>query len=228
MRRRLFAGASIAFAFALTASTALAHQGNINFRSELDGVEPPVPGLDVQVLNYDDSLQLQNRTGETVVVDGYDREPYVRISPDGAVAVNTRSPAYYLNDDRYGNAPVPAAADSDAAPEWRVVDRTGQYVWHDHRIHYMSTGTPAQVSDPDQRTKIFDYRLPIEVGDRRATIDGTLFWVGEAGGFPVLPFIGLGAVALAGAAAIAIRRRRRAAGAPTERDASSGPQREAW
>ena len=104
MRRRLVAGVSIAFALALPASSALAHQGNVNFRSELDGIEPPVPGLDVQVLNYDDSLQLQNETGKTVVVDGYEGEPYVRISPDGTVEVNTRSPAYYLNDDRYGEA----------------------------------------------------------------------------------------------------------------------------
>ena len=228
MRRRLVAGASIALALALPASSALAHQGNINFRSELDGIEPPVPGLDVQVLNYDDSLQLQNETGETVVVDGYDGEPYVRISPDGAVEVNTRSPAYYLNDDRYAQAPVPASADAEAEPEWQLVDRTGQYVWHDHRIHYMSTGTPSQVTDPDRRTKIFDYRLPIEVGDRDAEIDGTLFWVGEPGGFPVLPFIGLAAVAIAGAAAIAIRRRRRAGSAERGAEAEEPAAREAW
>ena len=75
MRRRLVAGVSIALALALPASSALAHQGNVNFRSELDGIEPPVPGLDVQVLNYDDSLQLQNETGKTVVVDGYEASP---------------------------------------------------------------------------------------------------------------------------------------------------------
>jgi hypothetical protein len=207
MRRRLLAVALTAFAAACTASPALAHQGNINFRSELDGIVPPEPGVDVQVVNYDDSLQLQNTSDKTVVVDGYQHEPYVRIAPDGTVEVNRNSPAYYLNDDRYGEAPVPASASADAEPNWQLVDRTGQYVWHDHRIHYMSTGTPGQVTDTSKKTKIFDYKVPIQVGGQPAAITGTLYWVGEAGGLPILPFAILGALTLVGAAVV-IRRRR--------------------
>jgi hypothetical protein len=224
MRRPLFAVALAAFAVACAASPALAHQGNNKYRSELDGITPAVPGLDVQVVNYDDSLQLQNETDQTVVVDGYQGEPYVRIDADGTVSLNTRSPAYFLNDDRYGNAPVPASADADAPPEWEVVDRTGQYVWHDHRIHYMSTATPSQVTDTGERTKIFDYKVPIEVGGRPAAITGTLYWVGEAGGLPILPFVALGVLSLIGLAMM-VRRRRRSGDASL---AAPKPTSEAW
>jgi hypothetical protein len=224
MHRRLLAVALTAFAVACTASPALAHQGNINFRSELDGIVPSESGVDVQVLNYDDSLQLQNNSDKTVVVDGYQHEPYVRIDPDGTVEVNHDSPAYYLNDDRYGNTAVPASATAGAKPDWVLVDKTGQYVWHDHRIHYMSTGIPAQVTDTSKKTKIFNYKVPIQVGDQKAAITGTLYWVGRAGGFPIVPFVGLALVALIGAA-VMLRKRRRAKPSVEE---PAAPAKEAW
>jgi hypothetical protein len=208
MHRRLFVFALTALAVAFTASPALGHQGNGDYRSELDGITPAMPGVEVEVLNYDDSLQLRNGSDETVTVLGYEEEPYVRIAPDGSVAVNRNSPALYLNDDRYGNAPVPESADAGAEPDWEVVDRTGQYVWHDHRIHYMSTDTPAQVTDESKRTKIFDYEVPIEVDAQPAVITGTLFWVGESGGLPAAPFVVLGVLILAGIALLIVRRRR--------------------
>lgn len=224
MSRRLFAAGLVAAATMLAATPAFAHEGNPNFRSELDGVSPPVPGLEVEVLNYDDSLELVNRTGEAVIVEGYQQEPYVRIEADGQVSVNANSPTYYLNEDRYGNVEPPARADADAAPDWQPVDDTGRYVWHDHRIHYMSTGTPSQVTATSARTKIFDYRVPIEVGDRHVAITGTLFWVGEPGGFPTLPFLILGLVALLSVGPVVIRRRR-SAGAGRSADESAT---EAW
>ena len=76
---------------------------------------PPIDGLEVEVLNFDDSLRLRNETGETVVVEGYEGEPYVRISPDGTVEINQDSPTFYLNQDRFAEAEVPASADPEAA-----------------------------------------------------------------------------------------------------------------
>jgi hypothetical protein len=221
MKRRFLAVTLVVAAVTLPANTALGHQGNPSFRSEVRDVHPSLDGLDVQVLNYDDSLQLINRSGDTVTVLGYQDEPYLRIRGDGEVAVNTRSPSYYLNNDRYAEADVPASADSSAAPEWQTVDGSSQYTWHDHRIHYMSRGTPPQVKDTGERTKVFDYKVPIEVDGKRGSIDGTLFWVGQESGFPVMPFVGLGVVALIAIGIVAARRRRGAS-----RD--QAPSKEAW
>jgi hypothetical protein len=208
---------------ALPPSAALAHEGNPNFRSEIEGLRPAAPGIEVAVLNLDDSLRLENDGDEAVVVKGYDGEPYVRISPDGTVEVNRRSPSRYLNEDRFAQIEVPAIADPDAEPDWELVDRSGQFSWHDHRIHYMARGTPPQVTDEGERTKVFDYQVPLEVGERRVRLLGSLYWVGGQDGFPIAPFLGLGALALLAGAAIVIIRRRRAG-----RAAEAGGPREAW
>jgi hypothetical protein len=207
--------AAVAVAAALlgvAAPAALAHQGNPNFRSEVRTLAPPLKGIDVQVVNYDDSLELRNSSGKTVVVEGYRGEPYVRIGADGTVAVNHRSPSYYLNDDRYAEGvTVPADATPKAVPDWQTVDRTGSFTWHDHRIHWMARTVPPQVKDQGKRTKVFDWKVPLDIGGRPASLSGTLVWVGkQGGGFPIAAGIALGAVALGGLGLVALVRRRRA------------------
>ncbi len=227
MRTRATLACALAIA-ALAAPVAEAHEGNPNFRSEITGFDPATSGLDAQVLNFDDSIQLTNDTGEEIVILGYEGEPYVRISADGTVEVNTNSPAYYLNEDRFAEAPVPDSADPKAEPEWKEVDGTGQFSWHDHRSHYMAQGTPPQVEDESVETKVFDYEIPIEVGGQPAAIDGTLTWVGEAGGFPLVPFVILAVVGVALIAfALIVRRRRDSGGGPGD-DHEAGEAKEAW
>jgi hypothetical protein len=150
----------------------------------------------VQVLNYDDRLLLINRTGKTVVVRGYEREPYARLRADGTVEVNRRSPSYYLNEERYGGTPVPQNASPDAPPRWSEISKTGRFETHDHRIHWMSKGTtPPQVTDEDKRTKVFDWRVPIDVGAQPAALTGSLFWEpSSGGGIPALAIVALAAL----------------------------------
>jgi hypothetical protein len=50
---------------------------------------------------------LENNTGKPILVPGYDGEPYLRFTAD-AVYRNERSPATYLNEDRYGGVELPA------------------------------------------------------------------------------------------------------------------------
>src|SRR3954451_12465684 len=209
----------------LAAAPAFAHQGNPNYRSVIHGVTPAEPGLKLQVLNFDDRLQLDNRTGKTVVVRGYQNEPYLRLLGDGTVQVNRNSPAYYLNNDRTSTGKVPANAKPGAAPSWQVVDRAGSYQWHDHRIHWMSAIPPKQVTDKSKRTKVFDWKVPVQVGATKGSVDGTLFWAGTAdGGAPVGAIAGLGAIALLGlGAVVAVRRRRGADAAP-----ATTTEAEAW
>jgi hypothetical protein len=223
MMRRFLAAAGTALAVAVAASPALAHEGNPDFSSQPTGITPEVPGLEAEVLNYDDSLQVRNETDQTVLILGYEEEPYVRIDADGGVYVNTNSPAYYLNDDRYGESEVPASADPEAEPSWERVDGSGQYSWHDHRIHYMSRDVPPQVGDESERTKIFDWNVPVVVGNEDATIAGTLTWVGKDGGVSAGLIVGLGAAVLASVALAAWRIRRRSEGEDPDE-----PAREAW
>jgi len=208
--RRLLRAFALGLLLAIPfAGQASAHQGNPDYRSEVNGIDPAVPGLSAEVLNYDADMLLTNDSDKTVVVEGYEGEPYLRFSPDGTVEANVNSPAYYLNTDRYGTTPVPDNADPKAEPDWKIVGGTGEFQWHDHRSHYMSTATPPQVTDPGTKTKIFDYKIPLTVDGKPAAINGTLFWVGTSS-FPVLPFVGLAILALASVILVVVVRRRRA------------------
>jgi hypothetical protein len=222
MRRSLaiaLTAASLVVA-ALVPAAALAHQGNPNMKSVVNELTPHVPGVTLQVLNNDDRFQITNRSRDTILVQGYDSEPYARIAPDGTVLVNHNSPAFYLNTDRYGAVTVPKTANAKAAPDWQLLDKTGVFQWHDHRMHYMTTGVPASVKGKKVKTKIFDYRIPIQIGGREGAILGTLYWdppkdggapVGAIVAFVVLVLLGVGAVLLT-------RRRRNAAGGGGDAD----------
>lgn len=230
MRRFRGAAALTLIASAVAAPAALAHGGGSpDYISEVDSVQPADAGLTVDVLDRDDRLLLRNRGEQTVVVIGYDGEPYVRLAADGTVAVNRNSPALYLNDDRFADVDVPDNADGDAAPDWDVVNRDGQYEWHDHRIHWMSEGTlPPAVTDTGAETKVFDWTVPLRVGDREGGIDGTLTWVGRpGGGFPVAAAVALAAIVLGGLALVVFVRRRRG-GDRGDGDRAAKPAGEAW
>jgi hypothetical protein len=186
-----------------------AHKGSPNYRSTVRSIDPPVAGVDVQVLNYDDRLLLVNKTGRQVEVRGYDGEPYFRIRRDGTVEVNKRSPSYYLNLDRFGNVKVPADARGSSRPRWDLVDKTGRFEWHDHRIHYMSKSLPTQVTDEGKRTKVFDWKVPVDVGGRRVQVRGDLYWVPSPGGLPRGALLALAVVVIVAIAFVEIVRRRR-------------------
>ncbi|HYG97324.1 MAG TPA: hypothetical protein VD741_09495 [Solirubrobacterales bacterium] len=207
----------------LLASPALGHEGNPDYRSEIDAVRPHVPGVGFEVLNYDADIELVAEDGHEVLVYGYDGEPYARVLSDGTVQKNRRSPATYLNVDRYAEAPVPEIADSSAPPDWETVDESGTLRWHDHRAHYMAKDTPPQVTDESERTKVFDYEIPLRIDGRRGAIEGTLFWVGPADTAKTPFLVGGAAILLLAAAVVLIVRRRRRA------DEDEGrPAREAW
>jgi hypothetical protein len=206
---------------------------SFHYRSEITSITPNVPGLSFEVLEFADRLVVRNHTGKTVTIYGYSGEPYARVQPDGRTEQNTRSPAVYLNTSFYGNVTVPASVNASLPPKWVVVDRTGQFEWHDHRIHWMSPVTPAQVTDKSKRTKIFDWSVPIVVGAHKGVVAGELFWVPESSKAPTAAIVALVVIVLLALGFVVWVRRRRgragASGASGEAGGSEPPAGgEAW
>jgi hypothetical protein len=209
-----------------------------DYRSYITSVTPKVSGLSLEVLEFADRLVLRNHTGKTVTVYGYEGEPYARVLPDGTVEVNMSSRAYYLNQNFYADVTVPASASSHATPHWAVADRTGQFEWHDHRIHWMSPIPPANVKNTSRRALIFDWQVPIQIGTRKGDIDGQLFWTPESSKAPTAVIVLGVAIALLGLLFVLFVRRRRSraaaiagggvTGGSDGPGGPGGPSREAW
>ena len=174
----VLAGALLALA---VAAPATAHEGNPNYSSEVSAIAPALPGLEARVLNHDDRIELVWTGAGTLVVEGYRGEPYLRFGPDGRVEVNRRSPAAYLNEDRFAQVEVPGRADHRRrSPSGRPSTADGRYDWHDHRIHWMGEGTlPPQVEDEGRAHE--GLRLAPADGRRRdaRAVRGTLTWLGD-------------------------------------------------
>jgi hypothetical protein len=195
---------------AVLAAPAFAHKGNPNYESRV--LSAPA-GVTVDVLNRDDRLELQNRGRTTVLIRGYEGEPYARIRPNGEVEVNTRSPATYLNEDRYAGVKVPASANADAPPAWKRLDGSGRFEWHDHRMHWMGKGRPDKVEDPGKKTKIFDWKVAVDTGGNPGLLRGDLYWIPKDDGGPPTGAIGaFVALLLAAAGLVLVVRRRRGGG----------------
>jgi hypothetical protein len=147
------------------------------FQSKVHSVQPEVAGLGVTVVDGDDRLRVENESETELLVLGYDGEPYLRIGPDG-VFRNQRSPAAYLNRDRFARSAVPLEAAPGAAPRWKRVSSRSAWQWHDHRIQWMGSGPPAAVRDaPRASHAIFDWRVPARLGGRPLAVTGRLDYV---------------------------------------------------
>jgi hypothetical protein len=182
------------------------------YTATITAVDPPVPGLGLQILDGDDRVELVNGTGGEIIVLGYDGEPYLRFS-DAGVEANLASPAHYLNDDRYGNVELPASADPSAPPLWQALSSGRRWEWHDHRTHWMSEqDPPVVVAAPDASHEVFGWTIPATVDGRPFAISGTLKYAPPPGsGAPRVLFLVIPVVLLAvlGLLALAWRRSRR-------------------
>jgi len=203
------------------------HRGSAltGYVSTVSALEPPVLGVDAIVLGGDDRLRISNYSGKTIVVLGYEGEPYLRFDKQGVWA-NTRSPAAHLNRFRRPRPLAPGAADAGAPPSWRRVARGVTYEWHDHRIHWTAGEPPEGVREhPDRIQRIFTWRVPGLADGKRFAINGFLGYAPdrvagkEGGGTPnwLFALAGVAAAALLLAALVGVgarRTRRRAPVAP--------------
>jgi hypothetical protein len=212
--RRTIASAALVALVVCSAAAAHGGGGALGFRSKVTRITPAAAGLSVTVLDYDDRLQLRNETGEPLVVLGYEGEPYL-VFRDGHVYRNTRSPATYLNDDRFGKVALPAQADAEAPPQWEEVSPREEFDWHDHRIHWMSRTLPPKVqAAKDKPHHVFDWSVPASLDGQPLEIAGTLDYEPPPTKIPKPLIALLVAIVVAGGAAVwlRLRRERRSAG----------------
>jgi hypothetical protein len=206
--RRALVGAALAALVVCSAAAAHGGGGALGFRSKVTKITPAVQGLSVTVVDYDDRLQLRNDTGEPIVILGYQGEPYLAFR-EGHVYRNTRSPATYLNDDRFGQVALPEQADAKAPPQWEEVSPREDFDWHDHRIHWMSRTLPPKVqAAKDKPHHVFDWTVPARLDGQPLTIVGTLDYEPPPNKIPKPLIAILIVVALGGAAAVWLRVRR--------------------
>jgi hypothetical protein len=206
--------AAAALVAALACSPAAAHGGGGQvgdlrlFVSTITAVEPPLDGLELAVLEFDDRLRLDNRTGREVVILGYEDEPYLRFDAGGGVWENRNSPAAYLNEDRLAEVAVPAAAGPEAEPDWRRLSQSTVWEWHDHRIHWMSPVPPPAVrADPDTAREVLRWTVPATAAGEPVRIRGVLAYEPQESGPPLLAAVAAVGVALVlGGALVAGRR----------------------
>ena len=161
----------------LSASPASAHGLGGPQPSNVDiserGTEPHISGVSIRMVNLGYLVELKNSGPNTVVVIGYDREPYLRIGPSG-VEVNRRSPATFLNRSATPSGSLPDGLDARATPIWESVSNVPTARWHDHRAHWMGRGA---VRNADRESK---WSIPLIVTNRatssesEASIIGTL------------------------------------------------------
>ena len=120
MVRHLATGVLALVLLVAQAAPAEAHTGDksgpTNYETVIAGVTPAVAGLRVRSIDLSSQMELRNETGRTVVVLGYEDEPYLKVTPDDGIYLNMESPAAYLNATRTGKNSVPADVDPKAKP----------------------------------------------------------------------------------------------------------------
>jgi hypothetical protein len=177
--RLLVAGLAGLALLALGATPAFAHgrgRDTSNYMSRIVRA-PDLPGVHWKIYNGDEFLGVENTSETELTVPGYTPgEQFLRIGPDG-VFVNRNAQAYYLNQDRYSRITPPEGVGPDATPNWVRVSTAPRYAWHDHRIHWMSTGLPPQVRDRGKLTSIFEWNVPFAYGGQQHQLGGELLWV---------------------------------------------------
>ena len=185
MHAYLRVGALTALVLALAAQTAIAHEGNPNFRSEIHGLEPPYPASRSRSSTSTTACSCETKATAWSWLRATKASHTSGSSPmERSRSTRTRRPSTSTRiASRRPRSPT--SADASAPPDWRVANESGQYAWHDHRAHYMAQRYAAAGHRRVERTEGLRLRDPA-AGRRPARGGaGTLVWVGEDDGCPL-------------------------------------------
>jgi hypothetical protein len=208
-----FAGATLA-ALALLTTAPAAHAQDLfsSYVTKVTGIRPALPGISAHAQADGADITVRNTSATPVVVEGYQHEPYLKITDHG-VWQNKLSPAVYLNKEQFIDS-IPNDVNAKRAPIWVPVSGRNFATWHDHRIHWMNiTEPPAVAAAPDKPHLITRWTIPITSGHTTGAIVGTLTWQpsGHLGRYITW---GVGAFTLLVVAILIWIRRRRGRGRP--------------
>ncbi|MBV8559541.1 MAG: hypothetical protein JO050_02120, partial [Acidimicrobiia bacterium] len=178
-----------------------------DYRSEVLGVTPPLPGVSVRLLDLGNRVEVVNTSASDVVVLGYQGEPYLRVGPSG-VYENRLSPSVALNSVTATNtspSTPPLAAGAQPAPSWRRIGGGRSVRWRDRRTRWAAPA-PAQVSAaPDvSHVVVPQWLIGLRQGAQDASVAGRITYV--PGPSP-WPWVGLATLLLAATVAGALLRR---------------------
>jgi hypothetical protein len=140
-----------------------------NTEALVTSVSPALPdSVKIDIVGTDTFVRVRSN-GHNVVIPGYEQEPYVEITEANEVRVNVNSITFLLNQTRYGTD-VPSLASDDV--KWEVVSNKGEYMWHDHRVHWMSQKPPATMNDDGL---IQTWVIPLRVDNTDVVVNGELY-----------------------------------------------------
>ncbi|UDY25432.1 hypothetical protein [Nocardioides sp. Kera G14] len=185
------------------------------YQTKVTAVTPDVPGVTVKATLNGEGITVTNTSDEPVIIEGYQSEPYAKITKDG-VWQNDLSPAVYLNKEQTIGS-IPSTASATGTPTWTELSTNHRFQWHDHRIHWMGSVEPPVVAkDPNKPHMIKTWTIPIQVGTTKGAITGTLSYVPGSHWGKYLPYaaIGLGVVIVVAVQILVVRRRRPGAATP--------------
>ena len=160
-----------------------------DYSSEVTGIVPAIDCVHADIRGGDAFLEVTVDKDHTVIVKGYQGEPYLRFLPDGKVERNRLSTATYLNNSRKGKVAIPGAvteAGPDAKPDWESIASGGTYAWHDHRVHWMQDSSPNVERGQPVGGAYAPCKVPIVVDGAQAEVQGTLVYEEAVSPLPYL------------------------------------------
>lgn len=162
----LAVGAGLGLGLA-AAPPAYAHAGGgaepSNHRVQLRDLHPSAPAVGVQVGTGGQWIRVTNRGAETVTVEGYAGEPFLRLS-GGRIHVNRHSTTLEDNPEL---AVAPADVDPDAPAQWATVGKGTTISWSDARV------SPESDARSGEADAVWDWRLALRVDGHPVTAVGT-------------------------------------------------------
>jgi hypothetical protein len=158
----------LAFALAvLPVLPARAHTSDPTIVARIDAVEPPLPGVTVEVrTGVADQLLLVNTTDTPVEVLGTNGRPFLRIAKD-EVTADVSSPDWVPS-----NSPLGQGSPVSGPPDWRVVAKGGSWGWFDHRMHAVPRPLTPELVAARRVVRLADWTVPLRQGATRATVRG--------------------------------------------------------